>query len=64
MTAIPVTRSIAIDSDGDRAAENGTWVGTWRGPHGDMTRSGCYLAVWKASAATWILESELYVTLT
>lgn len=63
VTYLRTTESIAVDTDGKRAAEPGTWVATWRGPHGDMTHGGRYLAVWKAKAGDWVLESELYVTL-
>src|ERR1700761_7971843 len=36
--------SVNLDQDGARAAEQGRWVGTWRGA---PTLSGVYLATWR-----------------
>jgi hypothetical protein len=52
--------SVALDQDGARAAEQGRWVGTWRG---QPSLSGVYLAAWRKSVGQWVIESELYVTL-
>lgn len=51
---------ITLDQDGERAAEHGTWTGRWR----DQTLAGDYLAVWRKVIGQWVLEQELYVTLT
>lgn len=63
VTYLRTTESVTIDGDGKRAAEPGTWVATWRGPHGDMHVSGRYLAVWKKAGTQWVIESELFITL-
>jgi ketosteroid isomerase-like protein len=54
------TQRIDLDAEGARAAEHGTWVGTWR-TAGEQ--SGAYLAVWKKVTGQWVIESELFVTL-
>lgn len=58
------TETVTLDAKGARAAERGDWVASWRGPSGTMTSGGQYQAVWKKAGAQWVLESELYVTLT
>ncbi|MET0275121.1 MAG: nuclear transport factor 2 family protein [Phenylobacterium sp.] len=50
---------VELDEAGDRAAESGRWVAHWK--TGDM--SGTYLAVWRKAVGQWVIESELYVTL-
>jgi len=57
---VRTTRSVEVDTAGDRAAEHGDWVGTWRG---GTAMSGTYLAVWKKVTGQWVIEAELYVTL-
>ena len=54
------TEGVEIDAAGARAAERGRWTGRWR----DAEMSGTYLAVWKKVTGQWVIESELYVTLT
>jgi ketosteroid isomerase-like protein len=51
--------SVELDAAGERAAEAGRWVAHWKG--GDM--AGTYLAAWKKTVGQWVIESELYVTL-
>jgi len=51
---------IALDADAARAAESGTWVGRWK----DHAMGGRYLAVWRKTSGQWLIEQELYVTLT
>ncbi len=63
VTYLRTTESVAVDGEGKRAAEPGTWVATWRGPRGDMHVSGRYLAVWRKAGDQWVIESELFVTL-
>lgn len=63
VTYVRTTESITVDASGGRAAEPGTWVATWRGPRGDMSVSGRYLAVWRKVGSQWVIESELFVTL-
>ena len=43
-----------------RAAESGRWTARWTGE----TLGGTYLAVWRKVTGQWVIESELYVTLT
>ena len=53
------TERVALDDDGQRAAEHGAWIGRWA----DHEMSGTYLAVWRKVTGQWVIESELYVTL-
>jgi ketosteroid isomerase-like protein len=57
---VRTTQRIDLDAEGARAAEHGTWVGTWR-TAGEQ--SGTYLAVWRKVTGQWVIESELFVTL-
>ena len=59
VTYARITESVTLDAEGQRAAETGTWVATWK----DATSSGPYLAVWKKSVGQWVIESETFVTL-
>jgi ketosteroid isomerase-like protein len=54
------TARVTVDASGLRAAEHGRWTGRWRGA-ADMT--GDYLAVWRKVVGQWLIERELYVTL-
>ena len=54
------TATVSVNPAGDRAAESGDWMGTWRGR---PAMSGTYLAAWKKVIGQWVIESELYVTL-
>jgi ketosteroid isomerase-like protein len=47
------------DAAGARAAEHGRWTADWKGSE----MSGSYLAVWRKTLGQWVIESELYVTL-
>jgi hypothetical protein len=60
VTYVRTTDGVEIDSLGERAAEHGSWTGTWRG---GTALSGTYLAVWKKVTGQWVLETELYVTI-
>jgi ketosteroid isomerase-like protein len=51
---------VTIDAEGGRAAEHGRWLGTWKD---SAPLSGDYLAVWRKVTGQWVIESELYVTL-
>lgn len=57
---VRTTAGVELDAEGTRAAEHGTWVGTWRAAG---EQSGTYLAVWKKVTGQWLIESELFVTL-
>jgi hypothetical protein len=52
---VRTTQRVDLDAAGERAAEHGHWAG-----HG---MSGSYLAVWRRVTGQWVIESELYVTL-
>jgi ketosteroid isomerase-like protein len=54
------TDQVELADDGHRAAENGRWVGTWKG---GAEVSGVYMAAWRQTRGQWLLERELYVTL-
>ena len=54
------TQRVELDTEGVRAAEHGTWVGTTRGAP-DV--SGAYLATWRKVTGQWVIENELFVTL-
>ncbi len=58
------TDSVEVDATAARAAEIGRWRGDWSEDGERVEQSGRYLAVWKAVRGQWILESELYVSLT
>jgi len=53
------TGRVDLDARGARAAEAGAWAGRWS----DREMGGTYLAVWRKVTGQWVIESELYVTL-
>jgi ketosteroid isomerase-like protein len=57
----PVT--VTVGASGKRAAEVGTWVGTWNKPDGRMRLSGVYQAMWVPAADGWRLRNESFVSL-
>lgn len=59
-TYLRETGRVTLDASGARAAEHGRWTGTWRGAE---PIAGDYLAVWKKVVGQWVIEQELYVTL-
>ncbi len=60
VTYVRTTDRIELDAAGQRAAEYGTWVGTTRGA---ADTSGSYLATWRKVTGQWVIENELFVTL-
>jgi Domain of unknown function (DUF4440) len=59
-TYVRTPSEVCADAMGTRAAERGTWTAEWRGTpkvHGD------YLAAWRKVSGQWVIESELFVTL-
>ena len=58
---VRTTERIELDAAGGRAAEQGTWVGTTRG---QPDTRGSYLATWRKVTGQWVIENELFVTLT
>ena len=60
VTYVRETASVEADAENARAAEHGRWTGRWK----DREMGGTYLAVWRKVTGQWVIESELYVTLT
>ena len=59
-TYLRETERVELDGGGARAAEAGRWTATWS----TEVVAGTYLAVWRKVTGQWVIESELYVTLT
>ncbi len=59
-TYVRETDRVELDLLGARAAESGRWTARWTG----IELGGTYLAVWRKVTGQWVIESELYVTLT
>lgn len=57
---VRTTEQIELDAAGNRAAERGRWVGSWKDA---PEQSGTYLATWKKVTGQWVIENELFVTL-
>lgn len=55
---------IEVSSSGSRAAESGTWTGSWSTPAGLRRSGGRYAAYWRLVDGNWRIRSELFVTLT
>jgi hypothetical protein len=55
--------SIDVSSSGGRAAETGTWTGSWSTPGGLRKVGGRYAAYWRLVDGNWRIRSELFVTL-
>jgi len=64
VTYLRTTLAVELDQAGERGAERGQWVASWRGAQGETRLAGPYLATWRRVVGQWILESELFVTLT
>ena len=60
VTYVRETEAVELDAEGSRAAERGRWTGRWNA----REMGGAYLAVWRKVTGQWVIESELYVTLT
>ncbi|WP_343698703.1 nuclear transport factor 2 family protein [Caulobacter sp.] len=58
---VRTTESITVDAVGQRAAEHGRWVGKWTDA---PEQTGSYLATWKKVTGQWVIENELFVSLT
>ena len=59
VTYVRTPQSVELDAAGARAAEHGRWTADWKG----QEMAGTYLAVWRRTLGQWVIESELYVTL-
>ena len=64
VTYVRTTEAVELDQEGLRAAESGRWVASWRHQSAEDSSSGRYLAVWKKTLGQWVIQSELYVSLT
>src|SRR4051812_30671288 len=56
------TDTVTLDKRGARAAESGTWIGSWQDASGHRESTGRYLACWKKAGGKWVIESELFIT--
>ncbi len=54
---------VEISTAAPLAAEIGTWVGTWTTPNGQLRTGGRYAASWRRNDRSWVIRSELFVTL-
>lgn len=54
---------ISIGASGKRAAETGTWIGSWKKPDGSMRLTGIYQAMWMPTHTGWRLKNESFVSL-
>ena len=59
-TYVRTPDTVTLDAAGDRAAETGRWTAHWTGA---PEMGGTYLACWKKVTGQWVIESELYITL-
>lgn len=59
VTYVRTTEQVELDAAGERAAEHGRWAADWT----SSEMAGTYLAVWRKTLGQWVIESELYVTL-
>jgi len=57
------TETVSLDAAGARAAESGRWTALWRAADGETAMAGTYLAVWRKDRGQWVIEAELFVTL-
>ncbi len=60
---VRTAESVEVGEAAGRAAETGTWVGTWTTPQGPVRTGGRYAAYWRNVDGTWRIRSELFVTL-
>jgi ketosteroid isomerase-like protein len=61
VTYVRTSETVEVAADGARAAETGRWIGSWKG---GVEMSGAYMAVWRQVRGQWLIERELFVTLT
>ena len=54
---------VDVGTSAERAAEVGVWVGTWETPSGAVRTGGHYSAYWRMRGDSWVIRSELFVTL-
>jgi ketosteroid isomerase-like protein len=61
ITYVRETEAVEPDAAGERSAEAGRFTATWKS---QPQMGGRYLAVWRKVTGQWVIESELYITLT
>ena len=61
ITYVRTPETIEIADHGLVASEQGRWVGTWKN---GLTLTGVYLAGWRWHDNWWLIEREMFVTLT
>jgi hypothetical protein len=54
---------VEVSSYYDLAAENGTWVGRWSSPKGEVEMGGRYFAQWRNVSGNWKIRAEIFVGL-
>jgi len=54
---------VEVGTPPEAAAEVGEWVGTWITPSGPLRTGGHYSAYWRKRGDSWVIRSELFVTL-
>lgn len=63
VTYVRTPTRVTVGATGKRAAESGTWVGTWRKSDGLVRLSGVYQAMWLPTKDGWRLQNESFVSL-
>ena len=59
LTYVRTPETVQLDHAGERAAETGRWVGSWR----SARMAGSYMATWRKVTGQWVIEAEMFVTL-
>ena len=60
---VRTSASIEVSTSAGRAAETGTWTGSWSTSSGLQRVGGRYAAYWRLVDGKWRIRSELFVTL-
>ncbi len=58
---VRIPERIEIDTDGQVAAELGSWRSLWQPEAAERERSGPYLARWTCKNGPWAIASELFI---
>jgi ketosteroid isomerase-like protein len=60
---VRTTQQVAVFSNWNMAAENGTWTGQWREADGLVQLKGTYYAKWHKVDGDWKIRAEIFVPL-
>jgi ketosteroid isomerase-like protein len=60
---VAFAQRVEVGTPPEAAAEVGEWVGTWVTPSGPVRTGGHYSAYWRKRGDSWVIRSELFVTL-